>query len=81
MANNINRSYLARYIFRPLSMASSKLFALSKSKVNQSYKELEDSQSEEYQIDANLQQNLHPYLEDRVEPSVQHIIFSSYIKF
>ncbi|AFY56082.1 hypothetical protein Riv7116_3632 [Rivularia sp. PCC 7116] len=81
MANNITRSSLARYIFRPFSIARSKLFALNQSKPNQSYKELEDSQSEEYQIDTNLQQNLHPYLEDRVEPSVQHIIFSSYIKY
>ena len=43
--------------------------------------ELEDEQSPVYKTDSNSQQYIHPYLIDRVEPSVQHIIFSSYIKF
>ncbi|MEO1428444.1 MAG: hypothetical protein AAFS12_09330 [Cyanobacteria bacterium J06632_19] len=81
MANNIPRNYLARYIFRPFSIVRSKLFTLNQSKLNESYKELEGSQSEEYQIDTSSEQNLHPYLVDRVEPSIEHIIFSSYIKF
>ena len=56
------------------------MFAFKKSEVNQDSQELENYQSEEYQIDVNSQQNLHPYLIDRVEPSDQHIIYSSYFE-
>ena len=81
MAKNVSNNYLATRIQNSFSQAWSKVFAFKKSQVNQDSQENLDSQPEEYQIDLNSQQNLHPYLVDRVEPSVQHIIFSSYIKF
>jgi len=81
MAKSINNNYLATKIQNSFSQVWSKVFAFNQSKVNQDSQVLEDSQSEEYQIDVNSQQNLHPYLIGRVEPSVQHIIFSSYIRF
>lgn len=67
---------MEKNILNPFSVAWSKLSVLTQSKVNTEHEELE-----EYQIDSNLQQYLDPYLIDRVEPSVEHIIFSSYIKF
>ncbi|BAY83226.1 hypothetical protein NIES267_27130 [Calothrix parasitica NIES-267] len=81
MAKNANNNFLATRIQNSFSQAWSKISFFNQSKANQDSQVLEDSQSEEYQIDINSQQNLHPYLIDRVEPSVQHIIFSSYIKF
>ena len=81
MAKNISNNFFVTRIQNSFSQAWSKVFALRQSKANQDSQELENYQSEEYQIDVNSQQNLHPYLIDRVEPSVQHIIFSSYIKF
>lgn len=84
MAKNVGSNFIATRIQNSFSQAWSKVFAFNKSKVNQDSQdsqELENYQSEEYQIDVNSQQYLHPYLVDRVEPSVQHIIFSSYIKF
>ena len=65
----------------PFALAWSKLSALSQSKFNANYEELENDQSEEYESTIKLQQDLHPYLIDRVEPSVRHIIFSSYIRY
>lgn len=62
----------------PFSALLSKLSASRQAENNE---ELEDNQSPEYQANINSQQYLHPYLIDRVEPSVQHIIFSSYIRF
>lgn len=76
MAKNIKNNSLATYIRNPFSVAWSKLSALSQSKVNVGHEELE-----EYQVDTSSQQYLDPYLIDRVEPSVQHIIFSRYIRF
>ena len=81
MAKNASNNYLVTGIQNSFSQFWSKIFALKQFKDNQDSQVLENSQSEEYQIDVNSQQNLHPYLIDRVEPSVQHIIFSSYIKF
>mgnify|MGYP001791651413 CR=1 FL=1 len=65
----------------PFSVAWSKLSILSQSKLNEGFEELENDRSEEYRVDANSQQYLSPYLMDRVEPSLEHIIFSSYIRF
>lgn len=73
MAKNVR----GNYFFQALS----KMSIFNKSKLNNDSRGLEDSQLEEYSIDVNSQQYLHPYLVNRVEPSVQHIIFSSYIKF
>jgi hypothetical protein len=65
----------------PFSVAWSKLSAISQSKLNKGFEELENDRSEEYLTDTNSQQYLDPYLIDRVEPSLEHIIFSSYIRF
>lgn len=81
MARNVGSNFIATRIQNSFSQVWSKVFAFNKSKVNQDSQILEDSLEEEYQIDTDSQQYLHPYLVDRVEPSVQHIIFSSYIKF
>ncbi|MEM6403337.1 MAG: hypothetical protein AAF378_15195 [Cyanobacteria bacterium P01_A01_bin.84] len=81
MTKNTSNNYLAARIKNSFSLAWSKLFAFRQSKLNQDSQDDKDAQLEEYQIDTNLQQYLHPYLVDRVEPSVEHIIFSSYIKF
>ena len=81
MAKNISNNFLVTRIQNSFSQVWSKVFALKQSKANQDSQELENDQSEEYPVDVNSQQYLHPYLVDRVEPSVQHIIFSSYIKF
>ena len=81
MAKSVNNNFLVTRIQHSFSQVWSKVFAFNQSKVNQDSQILEDSQSEEYQLDSSSQQNLHPYLVDRVEPSIQHIIFSSYIKF
>ena len=70
---------MAKNIPNPFSVVWSKLSTFNQPKVN-TESELE-YQTEEYLADANSQQYLHPYLIDRVEPSVQHIIFSSYIGF
>lgn len=78
---NVRNNSLATYILNPFSVAWSKLSAISQSKLNESFEELENYQSEEYLTDTNSQQDLYAYLIDRVEPSVSHIIFSSYIKF
>lgn len=63
-----------------LTVALSNLSIRNRSKINLE-SELGNYQSEEYQADTNSQQYLHPYLVNRVEPSVHHIIFSSYIRF
>lgn len=82
----MNKNFLKKYF----SVAWSKLPAFRQTKinieseelkVNIESEELEDEQSPVYKTDSNSQQYIHPYLIDRVEPSVQHIIFSSYIKF
>ncbi len=65
----------------PFALVWSKLSALSQSKVNAKNEELATNLSEEYESSIKLQQDLHPYLIDRVEPSVSHIIFSSYIRY
>lgn len=77
---NVRNNSLATYILNPFSVAWSRLSALSKSKLN-AESQLEDYQSEAYESTIKSQQDLHPYLIDRVEPSVSHIIFSSYIKY
>ncbi|MCJ8282172.1 MAG: hypothetical protein MJK14_20640 [Rivularia sp. ALOHA_DT_140] len=74
MANNMKK-------INYFSQAWSKLSVFNQSKSNQDSQELENRQLEEYQLDINSQEYLHPYLVDRVEPSVEHIIFSSYIRF
>ena len=66
MAKNVSNNYLATRIQKSFSQAWSKVFAFNKSQGNQDSLENLDSQSEEYQIDSNSQQNLHPYLVDRV---------------
>ena len=71
----MNKNFLKN---NPFSVLLSKL---STSRQLQNNQELEDNQSPEYQANINSQQYLHPYSIDRVEPSVQHIIFSSYIRF
>lgn len=76
MTKNIKNNTLATYIRNPFSVAWSKLSALSQSQVN-----VEQEDLEEYLVDTNSQPYLDPYLIDRVEPSVEHIIFSSYIRF
>ncbi|MEL6458999.1 MAG: hypothetical protein AAFQ91_12195 [Cyanobacteria bacterium J06621_15] len=73
MAKNVRGNYFYQ--------ALSKMFIFNKSKLNNDSQGNNDSQLREYQVDVNSQQYLHPYLVDRVEPSVEHIIFSSYIKF
>ncbi len=78
---NIKNNSLGTYIRNPFSVVWSKLSAISQSKLNQGFEELENYQSEEYLTDTNSQQYLDPYLIDRVEPSLEHIIFSSFIKF
>ncbi len=65
----------------PFALVWSKLSALSESKVNAKYEELDFYQSQEDESTIKSQQDLHPYLIDRVEPSVSHIIFSSYIRY
>lgn len=81
MKENLKSNSLGLYIRKSFDLCLLKLSALSKSRLETKSEKIEDSQLEEYQIDINQQQNLHPYLIDRVEPSVQHIIFSSYIRF
>ncbi|MEO0843987.1 MAG: hypothetical protein AAF063_34650 [Cyanobacteria bacterium J06643_5] len=73
MAKNVRSNYF--------SQALSKISIFNQSKLNHDSQGDNDSQVEEYQVDVNSQQYLYPYLVDRVEPSVEHIIFSSYIKF
>ncbi len=70
---------MIKNISNPFSVVWSKLSTFNQPKVN-TESELE-YQAEDYQASANSQEYLHPYLIDRVEPSVQHIIFSSYIRF
>lgn len=76
MTKNTKNNSLAAYIRNPFSVMWSKLSTFNQSKVNVGHEELE-----EYQVDTSSQQYLDPYLIDRVEPSVEHIIFSSYIRF
>lgn len=78
---NIRKSSFATYIGNFFFLVHSKLSAMGKSKFNQESQTLENYQLEDYQPEKNSQQSLHPYLVDRVEPSVEHIIFSSYIRF
>ncbi len=78
---NIRNNSLATYIRNSFALAWSKLSALSQSEVNTKYEELENYRSQEDESTIKLQQDLHPYLIDRVEPSVSHIIFSSYIRY
>lgn len=77
---NLKNNSLKTYIRNPFSAVWSKLSAISQSKLNKGFEELE-YQSEEYLTDTNSQQYLDPYLIDRVEPTVERIIFSSYIRF
>ncbi len=77
---NVRNNSLATYILNPFAVAWSKLSAFSQSKLN-AESQLEDDRSEAYESTIQSQQDLHPYLIDRVEPSVSHIIFSSYIKY
>ncbi|MEM9923612.1 MAG: hypothetical protein AAF915_07670 [Cyanobacteria bacterium P01_D01_bin.50] len=62
-------------------MLLSKLSAFRQSENKIQIEEFALDRSPEYQANINLQEYLHPYLIDRVEPSIQHIIFSSYIKY
>lgn len=78
---HITTKSLTTYIRNPFSAAWSKLSAIHQSKLNTESEVLEDDGSEGYDVDTDSQQYLHPYLIGRVEPSVEHIIFSSYIKF
>ncbi|MGB6300758.1 MAG: hypothetical protein WBF90_31925 [Rivularia sp. (in: cyanobacteria)] len=80
MMKNLKNNSLGTYIRNPFSAVWSKLSAISQSNLNKGFEELE-YQSEEYLTDTNSQQYLDPYLIDRVEPTVERIIFSSYIKF
>ncbi len=76
---NIRNNFFATYIRNPFSVARSKLSSFTQPKLNTD-RDLENYESE-YQADINSLQELHPYLIDRVEPSVRHIIFSSYIRY
>ncbi len=51
----------------PFALVWSKLSALSQSKANAKNEELATNRSEEYESTIKLQQDLHPYLVDRVE--------------
>ncbi len=74
----MNQNFLKQ---NPFSVLLSKLSASRQIENKIEAEDLADNQSPEYQRNINLQESLHPYLIDRVEPSVQYIIFSSYIRF
>ena len=74
----MNKSFLKQ---NPFSVLLSKLSASEQTENKIEAEDLADNRSQEYKANINSQQSLHPYLIDRVEPSIHHVIFSSYIRF